>query len=76
MEHFFGWMKYEEIKTELSYTINVQLKKLLSDFSYLRLDGLSKLLETLKNLNEDQLAVFLSLQDLQEKNCSFLHYNF
>jgi hypothetical protein len=34
------------------------------------MDGLSKLLDTLKNLNEDQLAVLLSLQDLQEKNCN------
>ena len=50
------------------------MNKVLDDFSYLRIEGLSTLLDILKTFNDEDLAIFLALQDIPEINCKFFYF--
>jgi len=61
---FVSWLKYDKTKRELLFKLNNSLAKIKTSFSYLRLEGLSFIFDLLKNLTEDEIAVFMTLQDL------------
>ena len=51
-----------------------KIRQLQSEYSFLRLEGLKSLIELLDNMNQQELAVFFTLQDVPDKNICLLAF--
>eukprot|EP01114_Cavostelium_apophysatum_P010509 TRINITY_DN2432_c0_g1_i1.p1 TRINITY_DN2432_c0_g1~~TRINITY_DN2432_c0_g1_i1.p1 ORF type:complete len:329 (+),score=81.56 TRINITY_DN2432_c0_g1_i1:119-1105(+) len=60
---FGAWLNFDRTKRELLFQINTHMAKIKAGFSYLRMEGLNEMMEFLHILNEDEIAIFLAIQD-------------
>eukprot|EP01119_Soliformovum_irregulare_P001551 TRINITY_DN1124_c0_g1_i3.p1 TRINITY_DN1124_c0_g1~~TRINITY_DN1124_c0_g1_i3.p1 ORF type:complete len:114 (+),score=18.09 TRINITY_DN1124_c0_g1_i3:102-443(+) len=67
MDEYSTWLKFDRSKRELIYALNKAMNKIeKGEFSYLRLEGLQQLFVLLQGFKEDQLAIFLAIQELAD----------
>jgi len=69
LDVYLSFLKYDKAKRQILYKLNKFEEQFTKgEFSYLRLDGLTNLFSFINNLNLDQLAIFLAIEDTQDVN--------
>jgi len=63
MELFKTWMQYDKVRRELLLVIELNFEKIRNKYSYMRIEGLKQLLKLVHTLSEQEMSVFLQLQD-------------
>jgi hypothetical protein len=67
-DEYHAWLNAEKKNRDWHFHVNCSLAKLKSKFSYLRLEGMTELLNTLRSLKDEEYDEFSRLQDVVEEN--------
>jgi hypothetical protein len=67
-EEYHAWLNADKKNRDWHFQVNCSLAKLKSKFSYLRLEGMTELLNILRSLKDEEYDEFARLQDVVEEN--------